>query len=161
MADDIIAAILRPQNERPSENPILWFSDGLYLHRLLGLILAQRAVIDHHEFGGQFFRGVAFVAHHNQARLAVYGNGINSLYGFDVRCLVLRFLRLLFWEGCILGAGSAAWESAPSGLCSGLLPKTPPIPFSDGLTLFLPWVKSVTMTAFLFFDFTWKLCFQP
>ena len=141
-----------------------------------------------------------------------------------MRRLVLRFLRLLFLEGCVLGAGSVVWESAPSGLCSGLLSETPPTPFSDGLppscavsdwggygggnsafsdrlfgifsiihthsvkirnlnhfiiiyllssirgrvvgisdglTLFLPWVKSVTMTAFLFFDFTWKLCFQP
>ena len=142
----------------------------------------------------------------------------------SVRRLVLRFLRLLFLEGCVLGAGWVVWESAPSGLCSGWLPETPPTPFSDGLPpscavsdwggdgcgnsalsarlfgifsiihtrsvkirnlnhfiiiyllssirgrvvgfsdglmLFLPWVKSVTMTAFLFFDFTWKLCFQP
>ena len=141
-----------------------------------------------------------------------------------MRRLVLRFLRLLFLEGCVLGAGSVAWKSAPSGSCSGLLSEMPPTLFSDGLPpscavsdwggdgcgnsafsdrlfgifsiihthsvkirnlnhfiiiyllssirgrvvgisdglmLFLPWVKSVTMTAFLFFDFTWKLCFQP
>ena len=81
-------------------------SDGLYLHRLIGLILAQRTVIDHHEFGGQFFRGVALVAHHNQTRLAVYGNGINSFNSFSVWRLELRFLRLLFLEGCVLGVGS-------------------------------------------------------